>query len=228
MLTGPPPKFHGTRDNLGRMGAHVEGYRLFLLGLGYTPGTIRGMLKVLGRLGRWMESNSLEPAGLDQAGVEGFRVACLTNGPRLVPSRRELMLVLDFLRAEQVIGPEVPLPPSGVDGAVTGYVDWLVADRGLAATTVVRYRRTAWRFLTQRSVVSGGPWAGLAGAEVNAFLLAECRRCSVGAAKGRVAEMRSLLRYGYLHRLIEVPLAESIPSVAGWHHTSVPISVSLW
>jgi hypothetical protein len=35
----------------------------------------------------------------------------------------------------------------------------------------------------------------LTGAEVSAFLLAECTRCSVGAAKGRVAELRALLRY---------------------------------
>lgn len=216
----------GTRRKPGRMGAHVEGYRSFLLGLGYTPGTVRGMLRVLGQLGRWMEAGELDPADLDEARLGEFLDGRRADPTRKVPYRRGLLLLLDFLRAEQVVPPADPPPLSQVDEAVSGYVDWLVADRGLAATTVVRYRRTAWRFLTQRSGGGGGPWTGLEGAEVNAFLLAESKRCSVGAAKGRVAEMRSLLRYGYLHRLIEVPLAGSIPSVAGWHHTSIPISVS--
>lgn len=216
----------GTRRKPGRMGAHVEGYRSFLLGFGYTSDTVRGMLKVLGQLGRWMEAGGLDPADLGEVRLDEFLAARRADATRQVPCRRVLLLLLDFLRAGQVIGPATPPLPSPVDGAVAGYVDWLVTDRGLAATTVVRYRRTAWRFLTQRLVGSVGPWTGLTGAEVNAFLLAECRRCSVGAAKGRVAEIRSLLRYGYLHRLVELPLAGSIPPVAGWHHTSIPISVS--
>jgi hypothetical protein len=50
----------GTRRKPGRLGPYVEGYRARLLELGYTPGTVRGMLKVLGQLGRWMESAGVE------------------------------------------------------------------------------------------------------------------------------------------------------------------------
>ena len=45
----------GTRRKPGCLGPFVEGYRVRLLELGYTPGTVRGMLKVLGQLGRWMD-----------------------------------------------------------------------------------------------------------------------------------------------------------------------------
>lgn len=216
----------GTRRKPGRLGAHVEGYRSFLLARGYTPGTVRGMLKVVGRLGRWMESCGLEPVDLDRTQIEAFLSGCRAGEPRRGPSRCGLFLVLDFLRAEQVVAPPAPIVSSSVDDAVNDYVDWLVSERGLAATTVLRYRRTATRFLTQRAVGSDRPWTGLTGGEATAFLLAECRRCSVGAAKGRVAEVRSLLRYGYLHGLTDLPLGESIPPVAGWHHTSIPKSVS--
>jgi hypothetical protein len=52
----------GTRRKPGRLGSHVDGYRSSLLALGYTPATVRGQLKVLGQLGRWMSVNGLTPA----------------------------------------------------------------------------------------------------------------------------------------------------------------------
>ena len=62
----------GTRRKPGRLGPFVEGYRARLLELGYTPGTVRGMLKVLGQLGRWMDDEDVEPGQLDLAAVEAF------------------------------------------------------------------------------------------------------------------------------------------------------------
>jgi integrase len=51
-------------------------------------------------------------------------------------------------------------------------------------------------------------------------------RCSVGAAKGRVAELRSLLRYLFMAGLTQLPLAAAVPPVAGWHDTGLPTSLS--
>ena len=62
----------GTRRKPGRLGLFVEGYRVRLLELGYTPGTVRGMLRVLGQLGRWMASEGLEPGEFDAAAIEAF------------------------------------------------------------------------------------------------------------------------------------------------------------
>lgn len=45
---------------------------------------------------------------------------------------------------------------------------------------------------------------------------------SVGSAKGRVAEMRSLLRFLFLTGRTEHALAASVPPVAGWHDTGIP------
>ena len=66
----------------------------------------------------------------------------------------------------------------------------------------------------------------LTGVEVSAFLLAEAQRCSVGAAKGRVAELRALLRYLYLRGSTATLLSGSIPPVAGWHDTGIPPALS--
>ena len=80
------------------------------------------------------------------------------------------------------------------------YRTWLVDERGLAEATVLRYEKTARRFLQQAALAGTEP-AALTGAEVNAFLLVECARVSAGSAKGRVAELRSLLRFLFLRHI---------------------------
>src|SRR2546430_2604466 len=79
----------------------------------------------------------------------------------------------------------------------------------------------------------GDPWAGPggnpAGVEglgeqaVTAFLLAEASRgLSAKSLQGRVAELRSLLRFLYLQAMITTPLGEGVPPVPGWKDTGVP------
>jgi integrase len=65
----------------------------------------------------------------------------------------------------------------------------------------------------------------LAGADIVAFLLAEGQRLSVGSVKGRVAELRSLLRFLYLQGLTPRSLATVVPPVAGWRDTGVPKAI---
>jgi site-specific recombinase XerD len=61
---------------------------------------------------------------------------------------------------------------------------------------------------------------------VSAFLVGECAGVSVGSAKGRVAELRSLLRFLHLRGFTERSLAESVPPVAGWRETGIPKALS--
>ena len=90
----------------------------------------------------------------------------------------------------------------------------------------IRYERLARRFMAGRVLGRGElDVAGLTGADVSAFLLEECARVSVGSAKGRVAELRSLLRFLYLRGFTELALADSVPSVAGWRDTEIPATM---
>ena len=64
---------------------------------------------------------------------------------------------------------------------------------------------------------------GLGEQAVTAFLLAEASRgLSAKSLQGRVAELRSLLRFLYLQAMIATPLGEGVPPVPGWKDTGVP------
>lgn len=217
----------GTRRKPGRLGPFVDGYRVWLLARDYTPGTTRGMLRVLGQLGRWMSEQGLEPGQVDGAAIEAFLASRRAAGQRRVLSLRAMRPLVTFLREAGVMAPEDgsrELTP--LERFVGVYRAWLVTERGLAAATVLRYENLARRFLAGRVSDAGElDVVGLTGADVSAFLLEECARVSVGSAKGRVAELRSLLRFLYLRGFTGLALADSVPSVAGWRDTAVPATM---
>ncbi len=211
------------RRKPGRMGPFVEGYRSRLLSMGYTPGTVGGQLKALGQIGRWMQAEVLESAQLDEAQIELFLSSRRAEGHPRVPSLRSFVALLEYLRDEHVIAPVAGAPVTAFEELVGSYREWLSGERGLAPSTVLRYENLARRFLREHgSGADGVDVRALTGVVVSGFVLAECARVSRGAVKGRITELRSLLRFLYLRGLTPMTLAPAVPAVAGWRDTAIP------
>jgi site-specific recombinase XerD len=211
-----------TRRKPGQLGPQVEGYRAWLAHRGYTSQTVRNMLADLGQLGLWMSREGLVPAKLDEDAMVAFVAARQAAGHRRALGPRAMIPLLSYLRDAGVT--PAAKPPQTPLGALLGeYRMWLVQERGLAAATVLRYESTARRFLQQQAMAGGvlKP-AGLAGADVSAFLLRECGRVSAGSAKGRVAELRAVLRFLYLQGFTPLRLGTAVPPVGGWRLAALP------
>lgn len=195
--------------------------------LGYAPGTVRGLLKDVSQLGRWMAGNGVGAEDLDIPTIELFVCSRRETGRSRVPSVRSFAALLDFLSDEAITMGAAIVDATPVEALVSEYRRWMIAERGLAGPTVLRYEKLARRFLTGRAATAGDRFVEeLTAAEVTAFLLTEAGRVSVGAAKGRVAELRSLLRFLYLKGWTSRALAASVPPVAGWHDTAVPAGIA--
>jgi site-specific recombinase XerD len=211
----------GTRRKPGLLGPHVEGYQAWLAERGYTSPTARNMLKDLGHIGRWLLSESLEPAHLNEEQIAAFLAARRAAGQRRVPGLRGMMPLLTYLREAGVVtaSPQV----TSLDVLLDQFRSWMIEERGLAPTTVLRYENTARRFLCEQAMAAGvfTPTA-LTGADINAFLLRECDRVSWGSAKGRVAELRSILRFLYLRGVTASSLGAAVPPVGGWRFAALP------
>ena len=213
----------GTRRKPGRLGPFVDGYRVWLLEAGYTPKTARWMLRDLSRLGRWMDTEDIQSGTLTVTDVESWLAARRAAKGYRVPTVRALRSLLTYLGEVGVMVDSEPLVLSPVEALVGEYREWLIVSRGLAAMTVLRYETLARRFLTAR--VTSTDELGVAdldGAVVSRFLLGECERLCLGSAKGKVAELRSLLRFLHVRGFTPRSLAESVPGVAGWRDTTVP------
>ena len=68
------------RRKPGRMGAHIEPFRERLLAAGYTPGTVRGLLMVMGQLGRWMQADLADGEQLTDQHIEVFVESLRSRG----------------------------------------------------------------------------------------------------------------------------------------------------
>jgi site-specific recombinase XerD len=212
----------GTRRKAGQLGPQVEGYRAWLTQRGYRPTTITNMLKDLGQVGLWLSTEGLEAAQLDEERVVAFRNARRAAGHRKVPGSRAMVPLLSYLR-EAGIAPAAKPSLTPLGGLLGQFRFWLVQERGLAPTTVLRYENTARHFLQEQA--SNGDElepAALTGMDVNAFLLRECARVSAGSAKGRVAELRSVLRFLYLQGITPLRLGTAVPPVGGWRFATLP------
>jgi site-specific recombinase XerD len=212
----------GTRRKPGLLGSEVEGYRAWLTQQGYTPGTVRNMLKELGQVGRWLSSEGLEASQFNEERASLFLADRRATGHRQVRGARAMGPLLSYLREAGVVaatGP--PLTPLGE--LLGQYRSWMLEERGLAPMTVLRYENTARRFLQEQASVGDlfDP-AALTGVDINAFLLRECSRVSTGSAKGRVAELRSVLRFLYLQGITPMRLGTAVPPVGGWRFATLP------
>ena len=211
------------------MGPHIEGYRDWLLELGYTSETARGMLKDIGHLGRWMVAVDVEVGQLNSEMIDDCLMArrSAVNGRR-VPTSRSGVRLLEYLQSQGLVELSTPGPATPVEELVTLYGVWLVGERGLASATVLRYTNLARRFLGELAPVADGVGVveDLGATDVVGFLVRECSRVSVGSVKGRVAELRSLLRFLHLRGLTPMALASTVPPVAGWRDTSLPKGIS--
>jgi integrase len=216
-MTGRPRK-------PGAMGPFIESFRAWLTTRGYSPGTVIQLLAMAGAFGRWMDTRDIAVGDLDRAVIAEFRSARRASGMRWVPGAHGLDPLLEFLGQQGVVA--VPSRAGGpVEELVGCYRRWLVGERGLAEATVLRYVKLARLFLTQSSTGSVHCVENLTGTDIVAFLLQESERLSVGSVKGRVAELRSLLTFLYLHGLTPRLLSTVVPPVAGWRDTGVPKAI---
>jgi site-specific recombinase XerD len=211
-----------SRRKAGRLGREVEGYRSWLTQRGYTEQTVRNMLQYLGHLGRWLQARGLEASDLDEHRMTEFLADWHVGGRPRVLGPRAMNPLLAYLR-ETGAAPAAASSSAPLDVLLGQYRSWMLCERGLAESTILRYENTARRFLQEQAVRDGRlVLAELTGADVNAFLLRECARVSAGSAKGRVAELRSVLRFLYLHGLTQRRLGTAVPPVGGWRLAALP------
>ncbi len=207
----------------GPLAPLADGFRAELDGLGYTPQSREYKINQMANLSRWLEGEGLEAGDLDAVRLGAF-LTSFGASRKQAPTEWAMRPLLGWLRAQGVIGVAPPAARGPLDDLMDAYRWWMAADRALAARTIGRYEQTARRFLGRCVEAGDAPIAeGVTGEAVTAYLLAEVARgLAPGSLQGRVAELRSLLRFLYLKGLITTALAGAVPPVPGWKERAVP------
>jgi len=212
-----------TNQELGVIGAYVESFAAHLTTCGYTPGTIRSQLKLLGRFNEWLIRRRSDIHQLNDELVATFLKQCTRRGFRHRGDAHTLRQFLLHLRTHGVLA---TLPPV-VDDSPLGqlqreYARHLTTERGLAPVTVSSYVDVLRRFLAER--FGNGPldFGVLTVSTITTFVLRHARTMSPRYAQGMVSALRSICRFLRQRGAIDRDLAAAMPSVSDWRLATIP------
>ena len=209
---------------VGPLAPLAPGFAAELVAWGYQPRTAAEQLLLMGHVSAWLAAHDLGPGDLTEALAAEVMAARRASGRVHLISTRALVPLLDYLRMLGVV--PVPRPPGAVTAAeviVERYAWYLRERRSVAPSTVRNYVGVARAFVSWREQTSGGglDLERLDAAVVSAFVLEQAQRSSVGSTKCLVTRLRVLLRFLHVEGEIDLPLADAVPSVAGWRLASL-------
>ncbi len=202
---------------------YVDGFRDELLRLGYTPLTAAGHVRLMAHLSRWLAREALPASALTSSTVDRYFAERRAAGYYNERTPRALQPLMSYLRRLGVVPTEPPRTPTGpLEVLLSQYQDYLLVERGLVASTAALDVRLARPFLATRMCADGQlDLAGLSAGEVATFVVSQARQ-QPRSVKRIVTALRSLLRFAHVAGLIDRPLADGVPSPAGWTLTSLP------
>lgn len=211
---------------VGPLQAYAVGFREELFGLGYSERSCAGHLQLMAHLSGWLAEIDSAPSELGMPEIERF-LQVRRDGSRVHRSLtlRGMSPLLEYLRNAGAVPVAEPAPPpNGRAFVIEQFVGYLIAERGLAESTITNYRDVADRFLTGCGWEPGDP-SSLSGELVNAFVLNEAARRSNGSLNTVTTGLRALLRFLYLHDHTPVLLVDTVPVAPSWRDCGAVRSV---
>lgn len=206
----------------GPLTPYAQGFAGELRRQGYRPNAVADQVRLMAHVSRWLEANGLAAIDLTPEVRKAFLAARREAGYTLWLSPKALVPMTTYLRLLGV-APTDPEPVLGpIEQLLRRYRSYLVTERGLAASTAEGYVYSVRPFVASRAGDDGLELAGITAANVTGFVLATCPGRARGSAKLTVTSVRSLLGWLFVEGVISSPLAEMVPSVAGWRLAGLP------
>ena len=206
-------------DVTGPLGPYAAGFRKELTRLGYSVWAASAHMYLMAHLSDWLDEREQGPAGLSSALVDEFLADRHASGHVARLTRQGLAPLLGYLQSLELLPNEAARGRGPVGRLLAEFVEHLRTERGLAPRTTAGYLYISTLFLTSSAPEPGAEGCGLqrlGGAEVNAFLLSECARRSVGSANNVATALRTFLRFLHLRGYTAASLAECVPKGAAW------------
>ena len=136
----------------GPLAEHENGYRAWLVELGYKPKSMGVLVGLVGRLSIWMDHRGLDVGDLCGAVVEEFLTDLRAGGGWFQPSVATLGSFLDYLRDAGAVGFEVPpVPVTASEETIKAFGHFLEFERGLTPGAIRTYVWVSTAFLTMAS-----------------------------------------------------------------------------
>lgn len=199
----------------GPLWLYAEGFRGYLEGRGYAPDSVRWRLRQLATLDRWLREHHLAATDLDAACVDRLVAARRAEKRKTLVAVANFTMPIAYLRQVGVVPPETSLLSGPVSEVLERYRSYLVAERGLAESSIPVTMHVAREFCDRRDL----RLEELSTADVTAYVAVLVAGSSIGWSKKTVSGLASFLRFLYVTGVTAQPLAAALPKVAGDRRT---------
>jgi integrase/recombinase XerD len=190
---------------------------------GYTALSALNIIRVAAHLSRWLQNGHRSLSDLNHIVIEEYLQHRRARGyvSRLTP--RGLALILDSLRAIDVVSrfEAAPVDDSPVIQLLREFEAHLLELRGVQGCTANRYSHEVRPFLDLLKVADIGDLKALTSGVVSRYLLREIRRSKSGYLKYKVTALRAFLRFLHVRGLC-ADLSSALPIVAGYRRSTLP------
>lgn len=220
------------RSASGPLSPHLEAFIASLIDRQYTVISLRSKSWHATAFDAWLARHGVGLAEVSDTHIDQFhhrdyqpRSDCQAE-PRCheVSALRQL---LRYLRKRGVCA----LPPSTTvpaDDWVTGFGQFLLRDRGLAARTIRYYCTGARDFLVHRFTTGHVDLGALNASDVIGFVRDRSRQRQPRTLKRVITTLRAFLRYAQYRGEIDASLVSAVPAVASWSTTPpLPRAISV-
>jgi integrase/recombinase XerD len=136
-----------------------------------------------------------------------------------------LRCFVQLLQVSGIVARDPPVAQTPVEKLVNEYALYLHQERGLAATTIRKYRWCARLFLTKQYGDRATRLSDLRAREIIDFVQHEAAQRPT-RAQSLAKVLRSFLQYARYRGFIKLDLAAAVPMVAHWSMASIPKAIS--
>lgn len=206
----------------GPLEPYIFDFADYLSKRGYTVNGAEQHVCFVAHLDRWMKERGVGLGGLCGQVREEYLRQRRADGYVNYRSVKAFEPFLGFLAPLGVLPPEPSVPLGPVEAMLEDFRRYLADERGLRPKVASSYVFWVRPFVTTRLAGDDVDIAGVGAGDVLDFVTDACAGRAVGSAKMIVCSLRSFLRWAHLTDRIGRPLADSVPSVAGWRMSDLP------
>ncbi|MBP0625396.1 site-specific integrase [Cupriavidus consociatus] len=207
------------------MAEHLGAFERLLNEQGYARESVRRHLRLIADFSLWLKHKKMSIEEVTHEIAERYlhyraHHRCPRKGARYALRR-----FVQLLQENGSLAKEAPVAQTPVEKLVDEYSLYLHQERGLAATTIRRYRWCVRLFLMKQFGDGAARLSDLRAQEIISFVQNEAVQCPT-RAQSMAKVLRSFLQYARYRGSIKLDLAGVIPWVAHWSMASIPRAIS--
>jgi site-specific recombinase XerD len=206
----------------GPLGDYVDLYAAQLLREGHCYQSGTRCIRIVGDFSQWLARKHFNINDVDESLVVQYLRFRTQYQQPFCSDRPALCRLLGLLRQIDVIAPQTIIPPKPLEQIEQDFEHYLLRERGLSQTTVIRHRPPLRKFLQECCREGTARFPRLSSEDIVRFIADHAHDHSPRTARSMCWTLRAFTRYLVYRGYIVDDLAAAVPSVRSWRFGPLP------